>query len=157
MKKYFILSCVALLATNTVTAATLTTTEISAKGRFVVPTSISCTELKFGALYVKKSDTQNSGTMTATMNSNGTVTMETAGAYELMHTGTSATPSTCSDIPEGATFNADGVVKLSGDSIYVDNIKYADGKLTGSLNITSDATISQNVTLTGTGTIGFVY
>ncbi|MBQ2811492.1 MAG: hypothetical protein IJF12_04915, partial [Alphaproteobacteria bacterium] len=69
MKKYLILSCVALLATNTANAATTAVAEFSAKGRFIVPTTVSCTELKFGKLYVKK--TENTGTMTATMNGNG--------------------------------------------------------------------------------------
>ncbi|MBE6450692.1 MAG: hypothetical protein E7016_01865 [Alphaproteobacteria bacterium] len=156
MKKYFILSCVALLATNTANAATKAAAEFSAKGRFILPTEVSCTSLVFGKLYVKK--TENTGTMTATMNSNGTVTMDTAGAYELVFDGTTATPSTCSDIPEGTTFNADSVIKLGGgDSVYVDNIKYADGKLTGSLNITPDAVISSGSALYGTAYITFTY
>ena len=154
MKKYLILSCVALLATNTANAATTAAAEISVKGRFIVPTRVSCTELKFGDLYVKK--TENSGTMTATMNSNGTVTMDTAGAYELVFDGTTATPSTCSDIAEGTTFNADGIIKLSDDSVYVDNIKYADGKLTGSLNITPDAIIGNGL-LSGSTYVTITY
>ena len=70
--------------------------------------------------------------------------------------GTTATPSTCSDIAEGTTFNADGIIKLSGDSVYVDNIKYADGKLTGSLNITPDAIIGNGL-LSGSTYVTITY
>jgi len=154
MKKYFILSCVALLATNTANAATKAAAEFSAKGRFILPTEVSCTSLVFGKLYVKK--TENTGTMTATMNSNGTVTMETAGAYELMYDGTTATPATCTNISANNDTIVDGIIKLSGDSIYVDNIKFTDGKLTGSLNITPDAVITGEE-LSASAVVGFIY
>jgi len=82
--------------------------------------------------------------------------METAGAYELMYDGTTATPATCTNISANNDTIVDGIIKLSGDSIYVDNIKFTDGKLTGSLNITPDAVITGEE-LSASAVVGFIY
>ena len=131
---------------------------LTASATIIEPTIIECTPIDFGTLYFRASsgsDYSNLG-----MDSNGKISQSSnSPKYGLLFDG-QGTPGTCTGLPEGATFsltNYSGTIYLNeAKTIYVGGIKYAYGKLTGTLYINPDAVLDGSE-LTGSAVMQFTY
>ncbi|MBE6450693.1 MAG: hypothetical protein E7016_01870 [Alphaproteobacteria bacterium] len=160
MRKYFLLSAVALMAASTANA-TDGTSNLKASATIIEPTIIECTPIDFGTLYFGMTDSTYSGVSYFMMDVNGTITNTSPSKYSLLFDG-QGTPGTCTGLPDGATFTVGDDNKIyldEAEKIFVNSIKYADGKLTGKLSIyyDGDDTVLDGSELTGTAVVQFTY
>ena len=150
MRKYFLLSAVALLAATTANATT-DYAEVTAKATIEVAGTLECGDMNFGTIVVKSGRTEST---TITMDENGASFDEN---HILSVTDDSISWCTSDYIDaEGSSFFGDTTVTLTGDNgtLSVDIIDYNYG------DIYSKLTIPANVkagTYTGTFTVTLTY
>ena len=156
MRKYFLLSAVALMAASTANA-TDGASNLTASATIIEPTIIECTPIDFGTMYFKVNP--STGISGISMDSSGRIPSGSATnvKYNVLFD-VQGTPGTCTGLPDGATFVvSDKPIYLNdAKTIYTGRISYEDGKLTGVLKIEPDAVLDGSA-LTGSAVLLFTY
>ena len=153
MRKYFLLSALALMTATNVNAAEGAAT-IQVEARFIEPTTINCTALNFGTLKVKRGSVD----ATFTMSTAGEISVNSNSGWKLMQSqGAQAGNCTLNETPITTVGSASGKAYLNDEeTIYADMFKIENGVLTAQLNILKDAEITGEQ-LRGSTTILFTY
>ena len=163
MRKYFLLSAVALLLNvSNVMATTDATAQLSAQVTLIVPTQVDCSSIDFGTLYLNKSDESNISSFK--MDTDGTIMQNSLqSGYELMGDA-QGTVGICQVSgqnlsPDIAIYLSDTQINLNDDnSIYVADLAITrTGQLKGTLYIENNAEITSGQTLNGNTTVLFTY
>ncbi|MBE6451503.1 MAG: hypothetical protein E7016_06035 [Alphaproteobacteria bacterium] len=156
MRKYFLLSAVALMAASTANA-TEGASNLTASATIITPTDVMCTPIDFGTLYFKTTNSVGSRSEFE-INSTGLITQEyNDGYYRLYGNSAQGTPGTCTGLPEGATFEAyDAIYFDEAKQIYISDVNYANGKLTCRFFIEPDAVLDGSE-MTASAVVRFTY
>ncbi|MBQ8870618.1 MAG: hypothetical protein IJ019_04510 [Alphaproteobacteria bacterium] len=139
MRKYFLLTAVAMLATSNASAATNESANIQVIGNIVNTSSFSCSELNFGNVYLQADDTGYFGVGTADTRGNTTGSVANITDYN---------PALCTGIKADLTndytlivperINLTGVESDVDGFAYLSSIHLLDYELHGTLNIPAD-------------------
>ena len=154
MRKYFLLSALALMTATNVNAAEGAAT-IQVEAKLIEPTIIDCTALNFGTLKVKRGSANANFTMSTAGEisvdapSNGWVLIQSQGAQAGNCT-LNETPITMAGFASGKAYLNDE------ETIYADMFEIENGVLTARLTILKDAEITGEQ-LSGSTTISFTY
>ena len=153
MRKYFLLSALALMTATNVNAAEGAAT-IQVEAKLIEPTIIDCTALNFGTLKVKRGSVD----ATFTMSTAGEISVNNNSDWVLIQSqGAQAGNCTLNETPITMAGFASGKAYLNDEeTIYADMFEIENGVLTARLTILHDAEITGEQ-LRGSTTILFTY